>query len=90
MEKTLKVVTSAKSTGVPTIKVQSNDVFSEVKSIKDLVDGYLIELEDDLDVKREYTLDFDFNDGFGYQRVNVRLDGIYNQGFFESALPLRF
>ena len=83
--KNIKVVTSAKSTGVPTIKVQSNDVFSEVKSIKDLVDGYLIELEDDLDVKREYTLDFDFNDGFGYQRVNVRLDGIYNQGFFESA-----
>ncbi|MDY0316611.1 MAG: hypothetical protein RBQ63_02445, partial [Acholeplasmatales bacterium] len=81
----IKVVTSAKSTGDPTVQVRSNDVISEVKSIKDVIGGYLIELEDDLDVKREYTLDFDFNDGFGYQRVNVRLDGIYNQGFFESA-----
>lgn len=83
--KNIKVVTSAKSTGIPTVQVQSNDTLSEVKQIKDLVDGYLIELEDDLDVTMEYVLDFDFNDGFGYQRVNVRLDGIYNQGFFTSA-----
>ena len=83
--KNIKVLTSAKSRGIPSIQVITEDVLMKVNSIKELVDGYLIEIDDDLDVKREYRLDFDFNDGFGYQSIFVRLDDIYNQGFFTSA-----
>lgn len=83
--KNIKVLTSAKSRGIPSIQVITEDILIKVNSIKELVDGYLIEIDDDLDVKKEYRLDFDFNDGFGYQSIFVRLDDIYNQGFFTSA-----